>query len=326
MEGKTLPTSSKNDCDTRESKHTTAPLVSIVILAWNRRSELEETLKRISESTYRNYEIIVVDNASTDDTCRMVRCDFPEARLIRLPSNKGIYGYNVGFCNAKGEYVIVLDDDSHPAPDAIEKALEVFTQDTDKNIGIIAFRIVNPIKGRDFTSAWPEGDWVTFWGCGAAIRREVLESVGDYDEDFFIYANEYDLSIRVLNAGWRVVYCPQITAYHRESKKHRSWKRTGWIGARNEAWFHIKHFPWWSLPLLAFWTCSRYAWRGMRKRSLSCSYYNLAGYIRGWISFRTPLAKRKPVKASVVKKYFRHHWLIAPVSKGLLRAVRAPVK
>lgn len=308
--------------ENRKIKRKRRPAVSIVILSWNRKSEVKETLKRIEESTCKDYEIVMVDNASTDGTAEMVNRHFPEVHLIRLPSNRGIYGYNVGFANARGRYVVVLDDDSHPASDAIEKAARVFRSEGNRSIGVIAFRIINNITGREVTSSWPEGDWITFWGCGAAIRREVLEEAGYYDEDFFIYANEYDLSIRVLDAGWRVIYRPDIIAYHRECKKHRSWKRTGWIGARNEAWFHIKHFPWWSLPLMAGTTCLRYIVKGMGKGSMEYTLYSLAGFLRGYVSFRIPLSKRRPVSLRTAKLFFSNHWLLAPFSKKLFSMQR----
>ncbi len=296
------------------------PLISIVILAWNRKDELKATLDEISLTDYGNYETIVVDNASSDGSSEMIMKHFPRVRLIRLPVNRGIFGYNVGFANARGDYIIVLDDDSHPAQDALRSVADAFARDKNESIAAIAFRIVNNINGRDYTRSWPEGDWITFWGCGAALRREALENCGYYDEDFFIYANEYDLSIRMLNAGYRVVYRPDIIGYHRESATHRSWKRTGWIGARNEAWFHIKHFPWWSLGLLASWTCLEYLWKGFRKHSASYAFFCISGYMRGLIKFTLPLSKREPVKFKVVKRFFRHHWLLAPFSRKILAA------
>jgi len=289
------------------------PLITVVILSWNRKEEVIQTLTNLSMSRFRNFEVILVDNSSSDGTVEAVSKAFPEVRTIRLPDNRGLYGYNVGFANARGKYVVVLDDDSHPARESLGKIARAFREDRDKKIGIIAMEIVNSSTGRIVTESWPEGDWITFWGCGAAIRKELLDDLGGYDEDFFIYANEYDLAIRAMDAGWRVVYRPDIVAYHRECKKHRSWKRTGLTGARNEAWFHIKHFPWYIIPVLSVITCSRYLIKGITKRSASYAAYSLGGYLRGLATFWKPLARRKVVSKSVAWKFLRHHWLTAPV-------------
>jgi len=289
-----------NNSDAKGKVKRNKPLISVVILSWNRKEEVIQTLTNLSQSRFRNFEVILVDNSSSE-------------RTIRLPDNRGIYGYNVGFANARGKYVVVLDDDSHPARESLGRIAKAFREDREKKIGIIAMGIVNSSTGRIVTESWPAGDWITFWGCGAAIRKELLDETGGYDEDFFIYANEYDLAIRALNAGWRVVHRPDIIAYHRECKKHRSWKRTGLTGARNEAWFHIKHFPWYMIPLLSVTTCLRYAVKGIGKRSMSYAAYSIIGYMKGLATFWKPLAKRKAVSTSIAWRFLRHHWLTAPL-------------
>jgi len=289
------------------------PLITVVILSWNRKEEVLETLTNLMNSRFKNFEVVLVDNSSSDGTVEAVSRMFPDVRTIRMPDNRGIYGYNVGFANARGKYVVVLDDDSHPARESLGKIARAFSEDKEKKIGVIAMGIVNSSTGRIVTENWPAGDWITFWGCGAAFRKELLDDIGGYDEDFFIYANEYDLAIRAMDAGWRVVHRPDIIAYHRECKKHRSWKRTGLIGARNEAWFHIKHFPWYTIPLLSVMTCLRYLIKGIKKGSAGYATYSILGYLKGLVTFWKPLTKRKAVSMTIARRFFRHHWLIAPM-------------
>ena len=86
------------------------PLVTVNILSFNRRDYLKITLEKVFEQSYKNIEVFVVDNASTDGTIEMVKKEFPQVRLIQLKKNIGIAGWNEGFKNAKGEFVLVLDD------------------------------------------------------------------------------------------------------------------------------------------------------------------------------------------------------------------------
>ncbi len=89
------------------------PLVTVNILSFNRREELRNTLTKVFEQDYKNIEIIVVDNASSDGSSEMVKNEFPDVQLIQLEENIGIAGWNEGFKAAKGVYVLVLDDDSY---------------------------------------------------------------------------------------------------------------------------------------------------------------------------------------------------------------------
>jgi len=114
------------------------PLVTVNILSWNRKEDLRESLIELKKTTYPNIELIVVDNASTDGSPEMVEREFPYVKLIKMPKNIGIAGWNIGFEKANGKYIMVLDDDSYPAPDAIELMVEEFEK-ADEDVGIIAF-------------------------------------------------------------------------------------------------------------------------------------------------------------------------------------------
>ena len=103
-----------------------APLVSVVMLCWNRIDDVRESLSRLRLQTYSPIEVIVVDNASTDGTPEMVEQDFAEVRLIRMEENSGVAAYNVGFEEAEGEFIVILDDDSFPAEEAVARMVGKF--------------------------------------------------------------------------------------------------------------------------------------------------------------------------------------------------------
>ena len=223
-------------------------LVTNVSLCWNRKDEICESLKRIREIDYPNLEVIVVDNASTDGTPETIEAEFPEVKLIKMFKNIGIEAYNIGFKNAGGEYIVILDDDSFPAKDAITKMVDKFTSDT--QLGVVAFDVRNfynydEVKkveadkadlAQKETAAVAENYLMAFNGAGAGVRRDLLERVGFYPEEFFLYWNEQDTAFRVLDQGYKVRFFSDVVAYHKYSPKNRSSWRAPFYYTRNSFW------------------------------------------------------------------------------------------
>jgi GT2 family glycosyltransferase/2-phospho-L-lactate transferase/gluconeogenesis factor (CofD/UPF0052 family) len=304
------------------------PLVSIVMLAWNRKEEVEIGLRELRKLTYPNIELIVVDNGSTDGTAEFLYEQFPEVNVVRLHTNTGMTGYNVGFATARGKYVVMLDDDSHLAPDAVETMVKLWEAAADENIGVMAFRVMNPHLGSLVTHLWEERlldappgrerEITSFAACGAAVRRDVLDRVGYFDDDFFIYATEDDLAIRIWAAGYKIVYEPRCLSYHRESRKQRSWKRYG-RGFRNAAWFNLKHLPWRFLPVVFVRNLVWLTLRGIRFRSFAYFFYGLVGYFQGYLQAPTALAKRRVVQADVARFCLEDDWISRPVFRTVRR-------
>ena len=100
------------------------------MLCWNRWEDVNVSLSRIAEIDYSNLETIVVDNGSTDGSQKNIREQFPWVKLIEAGANLGIEAYNLGFEAAEGEFILIIDDDSYPANDSIERMIQKFSENT----------------------------------------------------------------------------------------------------------------------------------------------------------------------------------------------------
>lgn len=232
-----------------------APLVSIVTICWNRKADICESLRRIREIDYSNLEVIVVDNASADGTPEAIAAEYPEVRLIKLYKNIGIEAYNIGFKNAKGEYIVILDDDSFPQKDAVRRMVDKFA--SDPKLGVVAFDVRNfynyddvkneagdePGEAAKETAAVAQDYLLAFNGAGAGVRRGLLEEVGFYPEEFFLYWNEQDTAFRILNAGYQIKFFADVVAYHKYSPQNRTSWRAPYYYTRNAFWLIWKNYP-----------------------------------------------------------------------------------
>ena len=235
----------------------TPPLVSIVSICWNRKADICESLRRIRDIDYPNLEIIVVDNASTDGTCAAIESDYPEVRLLRMSENGGIAAYNVGFKTARGEYIVILDDDSFPHRDSLKRMVRKF--ENDASLGVAAFDVRNfynyddvkteaveeieEIAGNRETAATARDYLLAFNGAGAGVRSEVLRQAGYYPEEFFLYWNEQDTAFRILDMGYGIQFFSDIVAYHKFSPVNRESRRAPFFYTRNAFWLIWKNYP-----------------------------------------------------------------------------------
>lgn len=225
------------------------PAVSIVIVSFNTRDLLRECLQSLeTECKGVSKEVFVVDNISRDQSAEMVEREFPGVQLIRSGANLGFAGANnraFPFC--KGRYVVLLNSDAFLRPEAMQRAIAYM--DADPRIGLGGARLM----GRDgawqpsarmfpsvlndfltmsglagkypkshffgrFDRTWADQnlpadvDWVP--GAFSIIRRDVLEAVGYFDENFFLYYEEVDLCMRIKIAGFRICYWPDVGVTH----------------------------------------------------------------------------------------------------------------
>lgn len=191
-----------------------SPTVTIVFLAFNRREELRKSLQQMLEAS--NYDpelidVIVVDNASEDGTAAMVSAEFPRVNLIRRESNCGISGWNDGFAVAEGELVLALDDDCYLPPDGLNHAVEEMRgHDAD----LVSFAVAAADQPDYLFSEVYKTGLLTFWGCAALMRREVLDRIGGYDPQIFVWAHEVEFMLRFYDQGFRHLHLPDVVAVH----------------------------------------------------------------------------------------------------------------
>lgn len=221
------------------------PLVSIIMLSWNRKNDILQSLTQIYNNHYPKFEVIVVDNGSKDGTGEAIVKNFPNVNLLRLDKNIGIEGYNLGVKKAGGKYLLLLDDDSYPEIEAITKMVKLM--ENQKNISAVASQIINPTNQLSENKLWPESVF-TFIGCGALLKRTDWLAVGGYDKHFFLYSNETDLAIRLLsiNPENRIIYSSDIICYHSTAAANRTSGRRAFYQLRNNLWIIWKYFSFFS--------------------------------------------------------------------------------
>jgi GT2 family glycosyltransferase len=224
-------------------------LITFLISTYNRREVLLQTLRRLSDCALscEQFEIIVVDNASRDGTADAVMQENIGVRLIPLQHNRGPCAKNVGLRHARGEFVVFLDDDSYPEGDSLQRMIAHFRRD--EMLGAAVFTITLPDGTRE-CSAYPS----VFIGCGTGFRRAALEQVGGLPEDFFMQAEEYDLSLRLMDAGWDVRTFDDLHVTHLKTPTTRFSKRVTRLDVRNNLVLATRHFPeQWVRPFAMDW-------------------------------------------------------------------------
>lgn len=215
--------------------------LSVIILNYNVRYFLELCLKSV-ETAIENIdaEIIVVDNNSPDDSCKMVASLFPSVKLIENKDNSGFSkGNNIGVAQAKGEYLCILNPDTVVAEDTFIKLLDF--ADSKENLGIVGCQLIDgkgkflPESKRNIPSPKVSlkkmlGNDKTYYanhleidsngkveilvGAFMFLKKDVYNAVGGFDEDYFMYGEDIDLSYKVLKAGYYNYYFGETTIIH----------------------------------------------------------------------------------------------------------------
>jgi GT2 family glycosyltransferase len=285
----------------RPGMHTSELDVSFMIATRNRSAELRKTLDCCRNQIGVTVEILVVDDASTDETCEVVRREFPEVSVVRRDTNRGsIAARNDILERARGKYVIGLDDDSRFIDaDACRRIVD--RMDREPDLGIVSFQIIGPeFPERISQVDRLQGEWHTssFAACGVALRRTMLERTGSFPEYFFHAYEEPDLCLRAWDTGYRVLQWNDILVYHEFSPLNRNEQRTHRQHARNEACSVWMRYPW-NLVVPA--TLYRLAAQTRYAASRGC----LLREPRVWLEVlgRLPraLVQRKPVCKEAVK-------------------------
>jgi GT2 family glycosyltransferase len=243
-----------------------APLVSVVIVNWNGKHLLGECLDSLLAQSFKDFEIIVVDNGSQDGSVEYVREYYPAASLIGLPQNTGFAGgNNAGIRTARGRYVALLNNDTRTDPDWLaslvreaeanppegmwaSKILSLNDPDTIDNVGLLIYRDgLARGKGRlerDRGQYDTKQEALFPSGCAALYRRRMLDEIGLFDEDFFAYADDVDLGLRARLAGWGCTYVPAAKVYHHYSSSSSTYSPLkAYLVERNRVWVLLKYYP-----------------------------------------------------------------------------------
>jgi GT2 family glycosyltransferase len=317
------------------------PVISVVVVTWNRRELLQACLASLARQSHPSFEVVVVDNGSQDGSAAMVRelaSSFPvPLRLIVNASNQGFCAANnQGFAASRAELVALLNNDAEAEPGWLE-ALETVIRLYD-DVGMAASKIlvwedprhppVENIIDKVGHLIYPDGqnrgrgagqpdrgqfDRVeeVLWpdGCAAMYRRAMLEDVGGFDEEFFAYADDAELGLRGRIAGWRCFYAPgAVVRHHRGATLGIGSARRLTLIERNRVLLVVKLFPWNLLWKNAGYHFARIAagmWAASRNK----------GEIRHYPGARGKMA----VAAALI----RGNWSALPMIPSMLRKRKA---
>ena len=251
----------------------------MVIVNWNQRAFLRACLTSLARQTGVDFETIVVDNGSRDGSAELAEAEFG-AQVIRNPGNRGFCAANnQGIAAARGDFVALLNNDAEAEPGWLAALLRACTRSPE--IGMAASKVLvweDPRRidkvghliypdgqnrgrgsgaldtgqyGREEEVLWPDG-------CAAMYRKEMLDRIGGFDEDFFAYGDDAELGLRARIAGWKCIYTPEaVVRHHRGSTlgKDSAWRLE--LIERNRLLLAFKLFPWSLLWLNPFYFAAR---------------------------------------------------------------------
>jgi GT2 family glycosyltransferase len=243
----------------------------VVVVNWNRRELLRACLHSLARQRGVEFEVIVVDNGSSDGSAGMARSEFG-ARVIANQENRGFCAANnQAFALARGRFIALLNNDAEADPDFLSEMRRAF--DAAPDIGMAAAKVLvhedprridkvghliypdgqnrgrgtGEIDGGQYNAVeeclWPDG-------CAAMYRKSMLDAIGRFDEDFFMFADDAELGLRARIAGWRCLYMPgAVVRHHRGGSISAASTRRIFLIERNRVLLAAKLFPWSLLAL-----------------------------------------------------------------------------
>ena len=258
-----------------------SPVISVIIVNLNGERYLRDCLGSLASQTFGDFEVIVVDNGSTDGSLDLISNDFPWVRVICLAYNTGFAkGNNTGFAASSSRYVVTMNNDAIADSGWLKALFEA--AESDPSVGMVASKIFLGREGKELDSAgmliYPDGmsrqrgrgetdsgqfdnilDVIFPSACAALYRSDMLKGIGYFDEDFFSYCEDADLGLRARLAGWKAVLAPQAKIRHLYSQtggKYSGFK--AYHIERNRFWVLIKDLPVSFILLSLLYTLWRY--------------------------------------------------------------------
>jgi GT2 family glycosyltransferase len=293
---------------------------SIIVLNWNGSRLLRDCLASLQKQTFRNFEVVVVDNGSVDDSCELVRSKFQESRLLALKENLGFAaGNNQGFSASTGSFILFLNNDTEADPGMLQAIYDAIQKDTSRvaawaltmlcwddrtkidNCGCAytAFGSGLQIGHAEKYEPARDGTKLIFGasGGGGCYRRAVLDEIGLFDEDFFYNNEDVDLNFRMQLAGYSCRYVPDAIVYHRGSATAGiRTDRTIYHILRNKEWVFYKNMPYqllikYLIPHFFYNICWLVFWTLHGKGVIA-----FRAYLHAALQWRSVLQKRKLVQ------------------------------
>jgi len=308
------------------------PFATVVIVAYNSGDLLQACVDALAAQTLRDFEAIIVDNASADGSVERLHLPDARFRIIAAGKNLGFAaGNNLAFEEAKGPWIATLNPDATPAPDwlaALKRATERYP--TAAMFGSTQIDAADPrrldgcgdaysflgmswrgLHGRSVELLPPVGE--TFGPCAAAAlyRRDVLEEVGGFDAAFFCYCEDVDLAFRIRLMGGVCIQTPDAVVRHVGSAiSGRDSYFTLFHSARNRVWLMLKNLPWPLLALLlpihlSYMALTLWRHRNDRPDYVSVTYAGLRAAfanLRPALNARRLIQKRRRVSTAAVAR------------------------
>ncbi|HMQ55354.1 MAG TPA: glycosyltransferase family 2 protein [Anaerolineae bacterium] len=269
--------------------------ISVIIPNINGRKHLEYCLPALLGQHYRSFEMVLVDNGSTDDSVEFTKRNFPDVKIIAFHRNLGFAEANNRAIQATtSPYLVTLNNDTRVEPTWLAEMVQAAEQSRD--IGMVACKILYMQAPHLADSAGLAIDQVGMaWnrynglvdpnetepyevfcpaGAAALYKREMLDEIGLFDERYFAYCEDMDLGWRGRLMGWRCLYVPTATVYHHHSATSGQGSRfKRYLLTRNRIWTVLKNYPspelWIHLPRLLFYDLTAAFYRLIKEKNLS---------------------------------------------------------
>jgi GT2 family glycosyltransferase len=289
--------------------------VSIIIPSFNGQHLLAESIPALMKQTYPDFDVYVVDNGSRDDTVKWLRNEYPQVHIIENAENKGFAAaVNQGILSSDAPYVCTLNNDVVVDAEWIRSLVKAIESESD--VGMCASKLLFFHKPSVINSSgicvdragivWDREGGVSdsqrldnglnvFGPCaGAALyRRQMLDEIGLFDEEYFAYFEDVDLAWRARASGWRCAYVDSAIGYHHHSSTSVNGSRfKNFQLGKNKVRLLLKNFPfrtlWWYIPVILVYDVLAVGYQ----LAVNKAFQTLYGRIIGWFNAAKAISDR----------------------------------